>query len=66
VRGHFVEVMSGPGRAGLQDLPEDILKDLLLSEELETQSELQVFEVQDLHRVCPLLVQLLCGGRGDG
>lgn len=45
VKGHFVEVMCGEGRAGLQELPEDVLRDLLQSEELETQSEMQVLEV---------------------
>lgn len=40
----FVEVMGGPGRAGLQCLPKDVLRDILCSEELETQSELLVFE----------------------
>ncbi len=45
MKGHFVEVMCGEGRAGLQELPEDVLRDLLQSEELETQSEMQVLEV---------------------
>lgn len=45
VKGCFVEVMGGEGRAGLQELPEDVLRDLLESEELETQSEMQVLEV---------------------
>ncbi|KAK9906356.1 hypothetical protein WJX75_000482 [Coccomyxa subellipsoidea] len=44
VKGHFVEVMSGEGKVGLQELPEDVLRDLLQSEELETQSEMQVLE----------------------
>lgn len=46
VKGHFVEVMSGEGKVGLQELPEDVLRDLLQSEELETQSEMQVLEVK--------------------
>ncbi|CAL8462207.1 g1738 [Coccomyxa elongata] len=44
VKGHFVEVMCGEGKAGLGELPEDVLRDLLQSEELETQSEMQVLE----------------------
>lgn len=46
VKGHFVEVMCGEGKAGLGELPEDVLRDLLQSEELETQSEMQVLEVR--------------------
>lgn len=45
VRGHFEEVMSGGGRAGLQLLQPSTLLEVLSSDELETQSERQVLEV---------------------
>jgi len=61
VRGRFVEVMDGEGRAGLRELPEDVLQDLLRSEELETQSEMQVLEVMSFpYAPCAPLLLLSC------
>lgn len=45
VRGHFEEVMSERGRAGLQQLQPSTLLEVLSSDELEVQSERQVLEV---------------------
>ena len=46
-RGHFLEVMAGIGKLGLQHLGKDTLYELLNSEELETQSEMQVLQVRN-------------------
>ena len=47
VRSHFVKIVSGEGRVGLPELPQDVIESLLSSEELETQSEDDILEVKD-------------------
>ena len=45
VRSHFAEIISGEEKAGLPELPQDVIESLLSSEELETQSEDDILEV---------------------
>ena len=45
VRSHFREIVSGEEKAGLPELPQDVIHSLLSSEELETQSEDDILEV---------------------
>jgi len=45
VRSHFTEIVSGEEKAGLPELPRDVIESLLSSEELETQSEDDILEV---------------------
>ncbi len=45
VRSHFAEIVSGEEKAGLPELPQDVIESLLSSEELETQSEDDILEV---------------------
>ena len=45
VRSHFTEIVSGEEKAGLPELPQDVIESLLSSEELETQSEDDILEV---------------------
>ena len=48
VRSHFTEIVSGEEKAGLPELPRDVIESLLSSEELETQSEDDILEVYDI------------------
>lgn len=45
MRSHFTEIVSGEEKAGLPELPQDVIESLLSSEELETQSEDDILEV---------------------
>lgn len=50
VRSHFADIVSGEEKAGLPELPQDVIQSLLSSEELETQSEDDILEVRTLWR----------------